>query len=162
MDLILAVSYIKGDDLENRFLRHEYIKLYCNSAYAIRHGLPQNIEELSQRKIVGVVNPDYTPLDYVKLRHKNTNEEYVLDLSNNQLNISNNFHTIQVGLNADYIFGAYESLVKDELRNGTLLPVLPDWYAFELDFYLVSKKKVSQETQLFINFICDCIRNTPY
>jgi DNA-binding transcriptional LysR family regulator len=162
MDLILAVNYIKGDNLENRFLRHEYIKLYCNSEYAIRHGPPQNIEELSQRNIIGVVNPDYVPVDYVKLRHKNTNDEYVLDLSDNQLNISNNFHTIQVGLNADYIFGAYESLVKDELRNGTLLPVLPDWYAFELDFYLVSKKKISQEAQLFIDFICDCMRNTPY
>lgn len=27
-------------------------------------------------------------------------------------------HTIQVGLNADCIFGAYDSLISDELRNG--------------------------------------------
>ncbi len=161
LDLILAVNYIKGDNLENRFIRHEYIKLYCNSEYAIRHGLPQNIEELSQHDIIGLVNPDYTPMDYAKLRHKNTNEEYLLDLTDNQLNISNNVHTLQVGLNADYIFGAYESLVKEELQAGRLLPVLPDWYAFELDFYLVSKKKFSQETQLFIDFIYDCMRNTP-
>lgn len=162
LDLILAISYIKGDDLENRFVRHEYIKLYCNSEYALRHGLPQNTDELSQRNIIGFVNPDYTSLDYVKLRHKNTNEEYVLDLTDNHLNISNNIHTVQVGLNADYIFAAYESLVKDELDDGTFLAVLPDWYTYELDFYLVSKKKTSQEVQLFIDFIYDCMRNTSY
>lgn len=160
LDLILAIKYIEGAGLENRFIRHEYIKLYCNNDYAIRHGIPQNIEELSKRDIIGLVNPDYTPMDYAKFRNKNTHEEYVLDLTSNRLNISNNVHTVQVGLNADYIFGAYESLVRDELHNGTLLPVLPDWYAFELDFYLVSKKKISQETQLFIDFIWDCMRNT--
>ncbi|RTL12231.1 MAG: LysR family transcriptional regulator [Neisseriaceae bacterium] len=161
-DLILAINHIKGDDLENRFIRHEYIRLFCNSEYAIRYGLPQSIEELSKHNIIGFVDPDYIPLDYAKLRHKNTNDEYVLNLTGNRLNVSNNIHTVQIGLNADYIFGAYESLVQDEVRNGTLLPVLPDWYAFELDFYLVSKKKFSQETQLFIDFIYDCMRNTPY
>lgn len=159
LDLILSVKYIKGDGLENRFIRHEYIKLYCNSEYATRHGLPQNIDDLAKRDIIGLVNSDYTPLDYAKFRHKNTNEEFVLDLTNNRLNISNNFHTIEVGLNSDYIFGAYESLVRDEVQNGTLLPVLPDWYAFELDFYLVSKKKITRETQLFIDFIYECMRN---
>ncbi|RTL12644.1 MAG: LysR family transcriptional regulator [Neisseriaceae bacterium] len=162
MDIVLSISRIKDEDLDNRFLRHECVKLYCNSEYAMRHDLPKSVDELSQHNLIGAVNPDYRPLDYVKLRHKNTNEEFVLDLSNNQLNINNNFHIVQVGLNADYIFGAYESLVKDELSNGTFLPVLPDWYASELDYYLVFKKKVSQEVQLFIDFICDCMRNASF
>lgn len=162
LDVVLAIDYIDDSNLTNRFLRHEYIQLYCNSEYALRHGLPQNINELAQRQVIGVVNPDFKSLDYTKLRHKNTGEEYVLDLTHTQLNTSNNIHTIQIGLNADYIFGAYESLVKDELRIGALLSVLPDWYAFELDYYLVTKKKISPETQLFIDFIYDCMRNTPY
>ena len=43
-------------------------------------------------------------------------------------------------LSGNYLFGAHESLIYDELRNGLLLPVLPDWYAFEIDFYIVSKR----------------------
>lgn len=161
LDIILSIDYISGNNLDNRFIRHEYIKLYCNNEYALRHGIPKHINELPQYNIIGVVNPDYNPLDYVTFRHKNTNEEFVLDLTRNQLNMSNNFHTIQTGLHADYIFGAYESLVSNELRNGTLLSVLPDWYAYEIDFYLVSKKDISREGLLFIDFIYSCMRNAP-
>lgn len=160
LDLVLSIDYIQGDDLDNRFLRHEYIRLYCNGDYAARNGLPQTIEELSQHKIIGLVGHDFKPLEYIKFRHRNTNEEYLLDFTGNQLNLSNNFHTIQVGLSGDYLFGAYDSLIQDELRSGLLLPVLPDWYAFELDFYVVSKKNISREAQLFIDFIHECMRNT--
>lgn len=160
LDLVLSVDYIQGDNLENRFLRHEYIGLYCTRDYAVRNGLPQTIEELSQHKIIGLVGHDFKPLDYIKFRHRNTNEEYLLDFTNNQLNMSNNFHTIQVGLSGNYLFGAYDSLIHDELRSGSLLRVLPDWYAFEIDFYIVSKKNISREAYLFIDFIYECMRNT--
>ncbi|RTL12654.1 MAG: LysR family transcriptional regulator [Neisseriaceae bacterium] len=160
LDLVLSVDHIKGENLDNRFLRHEYIGLYCTKDYAIRNGLPLTIDELSQHKIIGLVDHDFKPLEYVKFRHRNTNDEYLLDCTNNQLNMGNNFHTIQVGLSGNYLFGAHESLIYDELRNGLLLPVLPDWYAFEIDFYIVSKKNISREGQLFIDFIYECMRNT--
>lgn len=160
LDLVLSVDYIKGDNLENRFLRHDYIGLYCSKDYATRNGLPQRIEELSQHKIIGLVDHSFKPLEYIKFRHRNTNEEYLLDFTGNQLNMNNNFHTIQAGLSGNYVFGAYEPLIHDELSSGLLLRVLPEWYAFEMDFNIVSKKNISREAQLFIDFIYECMRNT--
>lgn len=162
LDLILASEYIRDKDLTNRFVRHEYLQLYCNSSYAIRYGIPRTIDELSQHRIISGLTPDLSPIEYVKFYHKKTKEEHVLDLSNNKLNMSNHVNTIQVGLNTDCIFGTFEALVINEVRSGTLIPVLSEWHAHELDFYIVTKKIISPETQLFIDFIYDCMRNTRY
>ena len=64
----------------------------------------------------------------------------------------------QVGLNSDYIFGSFEYLIQDELRQGLILPVLPNWVAYELNYYLVSKKVISAEEQLFVDFIYECMK----
>lgn len=158
LDLVLSVDYIRDENLENRFLRHEYVRLYCSQEYVTRNGVPETINELTSHKIIGLVGSDFKPLDYVRFKHRNTNEEYLLDLTNNQFNMSQYYHSLQVGLRGDFLFGAYDALIHEELRSGLIIPVLPDWYACEMDFYVVTKKKLSQETQLFIDFIHECMQ----
>ena len=159
MDVILAAEYIKGDNLDNRFVSHEYTKLYCSNNYAVTYGTPNNIEDLANHSMIGIVNNNYTPLEYVTFTHLKTNEEYVLDMRENQLNINYALHMRQIGLTADFIFGSYESLVRDDLIKGLVQPVLPEWGTVEFSFYLVTKKQISDEIQLFVNFIYECMKS---
>lgn len=159
MDVVLAANYIKDNTLDNRFVRHEYLRLYCNSNYVTNYGIPETVEELAKHSVIGLVDKDYTPVEYIKLKHMNTHEEYIVDMKNNQININHTLYSRQVGLNADYIFGNYDSIVRDDLNNGLLVPVLPEWIAFEYDFYLVTKKQISDEVQLLVNFLYECLRN---
>ena len=92
-------------------------------------------------------------LNYIKLKNIHTYEEYLLDLTSNRLNINSSFHSHKIGLNADFIFGCLESLVQHDLKKGLVVPVLPNWALFELEFYLVTKKSISKNEQIFIDFI---------
>lgn len=159
IDIILTPHNIKGTNLTNRFVRHEYIKLYCNSSYAITHGIPKTTEELYDHNIIGMINQDYSPIEYYKLKYINTNEECIVNLKDNFLNINNALHIRQIGLNSDCIFGCYESIIRDDLNVGLVVPILPDWIAYEFDYYLVTKNNISVEAQLFVNFLYECMKN---
>lgn len=158
IDIVLSVGYINGSDLENRFLRKEYIKLYCRSNYALKFGIPQEVDELNQHSVIGPVNDSYIAHNYLKLENIYTRDEYLLDLTSNRLNLNSSFHSRKIGLNSDIIFGSIEPIVQDDLAHGIVLPVLPAWAVYRLDFYLVTKKIITEKEQLFIDFIYKCMR----
>lgn len=153
ISLVLTVMSIDGDNLEHRFVRKNYFRLYCSSDYAMQHGLPTSVHELANHKIIGFVNHDYMPIEYHVLKNMHTSEEYVLDFRQNQLNVSNGMQMKQIGLCSDYIFASSDSLVSEDLKNGKVIAVLPDWFAIENNIYIVSKKRLTAIEQLFINFI---------
>lgn len=158
IDIVLTVGYLNADNVDNRFVRKEYVKFYCTTEYANKFGVPIDLADLSNHSIFGPINDNYLALNYIKLKNINTYEEYLLDLTANRLNINSSYHSRKIGLNSDYIFGCIESLTRKDLEKGIIIPVLPNWAAYELDFYLVSKKTISENEQVFIDFIYNCMR----
>jgi DNA-binding transcriptional LysR family regulator len=156
ISLILTVMHINDDSLERRFVRKDYFRLYCSSDYVMQNGLPSSVHELAKHKIIGFVAHDFMPIEYHKLKNIYTNEEYVLDFRENQLNANNGLQMKQIGLHSDYIFPSCDSLVSEELIKGKIVGVLPDWIVRENEIYIVSKKRVTAIEQLFIDFIHKC------
>jgi DNA-binding transcriptional LysR family regulator len=157
-NMVLSTDYIQGDNFNNRFMRTEHGKLFCSSSYAAKYSIPKHPTEINNQTLIGLINLNNIPLDYVKFKNIYSTEECIVDCTQMQLHLDNALHMKQIGLNSDYIFGSFEYLIQDELRQGLILPVLPNWVAYELNYYLVSKKVVSAEEQLFIDFIYECMK----
>lgn len=158
VSIVLTNNYIVGDGLDNRFVRNEKMKFYCTSEYAIEHGIPSTVDEINNHEIISGLNEQLYPMEYFKLKNANTNDEFVLDLTKSRLRLNNAIHTRKVGLNANCIFACFESLILRKVYSGLVVPVLPNWIIHEENFYIVTKKHISQEEELFINFIYECLK----
>lgn len=157
-DIMLSPTYIKGKNLENRFLRTEYGKLFCSNKYADKYGIPLTVEDLNSHRIIGALDINNQVIDYVTMNNINTKEIYMLNLKSSSIKVNNPLHIKKIGVNADYIFGSWESLCCSDLKNGTIIAILPEWIAYKIDFYLVSRKRTTLIEQLFIDFISNCMR----
>lgn len=160
-DIVLASQYLEGINLDNRFLRSEYVKLYCRSEYAMKYGLPLEPIDLPNHRFLGGLDIKGKPLDYLILKNIKNNEEFILDASISQIRLNNQLHLKKIGANSDFIFGSFDSLCVKEVQSGAFIQVLPEWVIFKLDFYLVTKKNIGQNEQLFIDFIYHCM-STSY
>ena len=159
-NIVLAPTYIKGKNLENRFIRTEYARFFCSNAYAVKYGIPLTINDLSNHRIIGIMDVDNSPIDYLNVENINTKEIHLLNLKDVPIKMNNSIHMLQLGLNADYIFGSAESLCSKYLENGSIIPVLPEWVIYKLDFHLVTRKQVTEIEQIFIDFIYHCVGKT--
>lgn len=157
VDIVLASTYIADDNLQNRFLRSEYAHLYCRTEYAIKYGIPQKPEELVNHKLLGVLNLDSKPLDYMLLKNIKTGNEFLVDLSKTLIRINNSLYTKKIGIHSDYIFCSWDFVCAPDVKNGNLVAVLPEWVAVKIDFHIVTKKSISKAEQLFIDFMYNCI-----
>lgn len=155
--IALSNHHINGESLENRFVRKEYFRLYCSREYALKYGVPIDVTKLNDHNIIGLVKQDCIPQEYYKISNRYTNEDYVIDVRNNQLNVNTVLQMKQIGKYSDFIFPALDCLVYDELQQGDLVMVLPEWIVQEQDIYIISKKKLTNLEQLFIEFLHKCM-----
>lgn len=153
ISIVLTVLTIDDMSLDHRFISKDYFRLYCSCDYAMKYGIPNSIQELKSHKIIGYVDHDHVPIKYHKLKNIYTNEEIIVDFRRNQLNANNSLHMKQIGLHSDYIFASSDYMVNEDILNGTIVPILPDWIARENDIYIVSQKRITPIEQLFINFL---------
>lgn len=160
-NIVLASQYLEDKNLDNRFLRSEYIKLYCRSEYAIKYGIPLEPIDLLNHKFLGGLDINGKPLNYLILKNIKNNKEVMLDASISQIRLNNQLHVKKIGSNSDFIFGSLDSLCAKEVQSGAFIQVLPEWIIFKLDYYLVTKKSINKNEQLFLDFIYHCM-STSY
>lgn len=158
-NIVLGVAAIDQPNLDSRFIRSEKGRLYCRKEYALKYGLPNFPEQLLNHKLI---NTFYHPnlKTHLMMHNSKTSATYLLDLSNVKIRINNLLHMKKVGMSLDYIFGSNDALVAQDIHNGSVINVLPDWYFFEVNFYLISRKTITPLEQAFINFIYNCMNRS--
>lgn len=159
VDIVLAPYFIKGRNFLNRYIRTEHVQFYCTSSYAAKNGLPTKVEELIKHKFIGLIDDKFNPLEYANIYNINSKEEYVLDLRNNFLNVNSGLYHYIIGNSSDYIFCSNAPFMEEFVRNGSVINIFPSWALYELNFHIVSRKKFSQEEQVVIDFIHDCLKS---
>ncbi len=143
---------------DHRFIRRESIKLYCRPEYANLYGIPEQIQDLEKHLFIGGLD-HFTgdKFDYIKFINNKTNEEVIINNDSSKIRTNSALHMKKIGLSSNYIFGCWESLCKNEISQGLLIPILTDWSAHSIEFFLISRKKLRPIEQEFINFIYKCI-----
>lgn len=161
IDLAITTQHIDDDKYNQRFLRTEIASLYCTEHYAQHFALPEKIVDLAQHRVIGLLPVQHdvnSPLIHdLRLINKKTKEEILSYNEQAKLRVNSVLHMKKIGQHTNYIFGCWDYMCEADLKNGQLIKVLPDWEIYNLDFYLISRKKVRLIEQTFVNFICECM-----
>ncbi len=143
-----------------RFLRTEYIQFYCTPEYVRKYGLPLNIEQLYDHNVIGGIGIDDNILNQLIFTHKYTKESVIYNATQNNIKTNNPAHALTIGLNGEYIFPCWNYYCEQMVQKGELVHVLPEYYIYNADFYLTSRKSIRPEEQLFIDFIYRCMNRS--
>lgn len=160
-DLVLTHHKINDPKYDYRFLRKEAIKLYCTPEYIKEYGHPKNVNELSLHEVINGIESDASQnLDYMIFTNKYTQEKTYHNMSYSKIKVNTLTHAKEIGLSGLAIFGSWDFLCRKELEEGKLVQVLPDYDILDVNFYLISRKKLRQVEQDFIEFLHKCMNSS--
>lgn len=157
--IVLSGDPIKDPKFDSRFIRTEYANLFCSKNYVDKYGLPEKPEELINHRVISILNPRI-PNNHVIMHNSKNQATFILDLSNVKIKTNDGLHMKKIGMRCNYIFNSCYSLVLEEIRQGDIIPVLPDWYTFEINFHIITKKTINSLEKSFINFLYDSMNNS--
>ena len=150
--IVLGMKEINHPNLDSKFIRTEKSKLYCTKEYVLKYGLPEKPEQLANHRLIGMLHDEILD-DQILIHNLKNNSSFIVDISNIKIRTNNLLHNKKIGMTSNYIFGSNDSLVSQELKNGTVIPILYDWYIFEVSFYVTTKRVISRLEQSFVEFI---------
>lgn len=143
-----------------RFLRTELIQLYCTPEYVRKYGLPINIDQLHDHNMIGGIGIDDCILDQSVFTHKYTKESIIYHSTHSNIKTNNPAHALAIGLGSEHIFPCWNYYCEQLVQKGELVHVLPEYYGYSADFYLISRKLLRPEEQLFVDFIYRCMNRS--
>lgn len=156
-NIILMPNDVQDSSLVSRFIITEYYRLFCTASYAIKYGLPKTIDELSNHNIIGGIDSRTDEeINFITMKNIYTQQELPLYTGDFQIKINTPLHSKEIGMGSEHIFHCWENLCRKELSQKEIVPVLPEWYFYRFDYYLVHKKQTTELEQMFIEFIYDC------
>lgn len=159
IDIVVTPKDISDARYLRKLIRTETISFYCTPEYADKYGLPNKIEDISNHKLIGGIDPiEKTPMKYISLTNRYTHEHFLLNNLDSSLRTNMALHSLQIGLTGNHIFGAWNFLCANLVKEGRLLHVLPAYYTFSRDIYLYHKGKIKIIEHEFIDLINQCMR----
>ena len=131
--------------------------LYCSPAYIERYGEPTELDGLNKSHLcVGNINFDLTTDREVYTIHKSG--MVLLYPNHGRFFTNNGFHNKQIAAGGHAIVGGWDGLFIEEIKNGTIHRVLPEYEFGELTFYLIRLKNHEKSAvTTFIQFLNDCL-----
>lgn len=131
--------------------------LVCSKAYADKYGLPKSPDELKSHFVVGYHNDNFERVDKVKLIHKDTKQEVLLELPN-KITTDNYTHNYKLLESGEVIV----PLTNYEMQYVDLNEVhliLPDYIFYTHNFYMIRHTHGNNvNVKVFIDFILDRVR----
>lgn len=160
LDIAISITAPTSKKYAQRFVRSEYMQMYCTPEYARKYGLPLTVDQIQDHAIIGGIGKDDNILDYITFTNKHTNEHVIYDNKNAAIKVNNIAHSLKIGMSGNYIFPCLNYYCEKLVRRGELVQVLPEYHIYKVDFYIVSLKSIRPEAQIFIDFIYRCMNQT--
>ena len=134
-------------------LRKFHLKAYASPNYIVKYGNPQNLAELLQHHCIGSLGFDGSEQDTYQVYHAESSQNIVVTHPSN-LYMDTTSHAIELAKSGEYITGAWDSMVQNELARGELVSILPELSFVELPCYLVrNSERKSKQEQILAKFI---------
>lgn len=137
------------------------LNLYCTPQYISRYGEPQKLSDLANHLVIGGIHDDNTVTFDTEVVDKNARA--VTIKSNPRCLINTIEAALKLARNGHAIVGGADFLYQQELANGTLVRVLPQYSFSSTEFFLVRIK--TQHHPLIdslIEFLEQCFKNIRY
>ena len=155
-DLAIVANLPKQQTTLIKLLYKLKTQLYCTPAYIEKNGQPNNIEDLKDHLVCGWINNDLSVPKNLYITDIRTGK-ITCSSNNSRILLNGILHATQLASNDTVIVGTADCLLKDELKSGAMVKVLPNYFFGEVPYYLtrLSNSKNSL-TDKFIHFIEDC------
>lgn len=156
-DLAIRVSESPADNLIVRRLGHSRVVIVGSAAYVARHGAPAYPDDFAAHRIVG-----FTPLFWAREWRLEGPEGLTVTPVSPVL-LSNSTDTLVASALAGVGLVALPSwLVADELADGRLVRVMPDWQGEARGIYAVypSNRLMTAKVKLFVDRLAARMRRT--
>ena len=138
-----------------KFLGKQKLYLYCTPQYIERYGLVTKVEQLSSHLYTGAIDHKFNVEKAINFTSKQEGE-FIFD-SASRLYLSSMMSAKQLSLSGHAISGGFEILFAEELRNGTMIKLLPDFAAGEMSHYLIRRPQADTQTiKCVAKFIENC------
>lgn len=161
-DVGISNRVIENSNYIIKPVRNDAIKLYCPPQYLINHQLPRTLEELQTHNVIGGLdNSNYslTEISMPIFINKYTHEKNPYPAPLSQIKTNSASHAKQIGISYGAIFYCWESMCEQDVLDGKLVPVLPE-YEIEANgvFYIMYEQNISHEATMFCEFIYNCMK----
>jgi DNA-binding transcriptional LysR family regulator len=133
------------------------INAYCSPEYKQRYGVPQDIHSLDRHLVIGGIKSDLTANQTLYSRYISGREyplHHIRLFSNNLL------HSKKIALQGHAIVIGWDEIFVDELSQGKLEKILPDYDFGTINFYLIRPNRAENKAvNLLIEFLNQCFKN---
>jgi hypothetical protein len=82
------------------------------------------------------------------------------DSTKDFIKCNNLANALEIGLCGNHIFPCWNYLCEKKVQKGELIPVLSEYYVYQSDFYLTSRKSLRIEEKIVIDFIYRCMNRS--
>lgn len=155
-DIILAVNNIELQGYKSKLISLEPIRLFCHRSYKDLNILPQHPNELIQHKLIGNLSEDNKEVNLIYMSHSLTKERLAVNLKWTRLKINYQWAMKEMALSANAIFSSWESMCRNEVRDGTIIRVLPEWDIYSTQIFITYKSNPTPAQKKVINFLAEC------
>lgn len=163
-DIAISAYKIEYPDYIVKAIRKDSIKLFCTPRYITQYGIPRTLDELSNLDIIAGldnVNGSFNQINSVVLINKHTGDKVNFTIKRPIVRTNSLSHAKKIGMSADMIFACWESSCEQDVIDGRLIPVLPEYeIPISSTFYLLHKQELCYEAKMFCDFIYKCMEKS--
>ena len=151
IDIVFGINWPAPGDIVAKAIGNTRYTLCASPNYLAKYGTPQTIKDIEKHRYI----PHYgrSPENIIASLRKNT----ALNLSP-QLTLNNAHFMKQCALADMGIIQLHDYIVKNELKNGSLIEILPELFADKIPLYLYYQKHrfVQPKIRQFVK-LCDSL-----
>lgn len=154
------MSYVpEYQNLRIKFLLESQFIMFCTPQYIANYGYPMTLDDIVKHKTVtaATVAHEFMAMQQIPVTNVKTGETTVVTLSDTLA--SNNSSILKdVVYSNEIICGGFLFQVREEIKSGKLIHVLPDYSFASVKYYQVRHpNEETAKVKVFANFIEDCI-----
>jgi len=156
LDLAIVNYRPSQQTLKMRHLFTTNLHLYCTSKYVAKYGMPKTLDELKKHLHVGILDNELESTDKIELLNMKTGK-IIVEGTYSRIFHNNSLHSRPMIMSNEIIGGGWDILFKEELAQGKIEKVLPNYSFGELSFYLIRLHEHNTELiRAFIDFLDEC------
>ena len=158
IDVAVRVGNLKDSTLKSRKLGESIVSLYTSPDYIAKHGKVNSPEELHKHEFLAFSGLTHTILKNHKLK-KEYNFKFTSKIMCDDPQAMKSFLTEGMGIGLHTSFHTAE-----DIKDGTLVKVLPDWIIDSAPMYCVypGQRFLTKKLRLFIDMAVDEFSKNPF